>query len=604
MKPRALPFLKQPLQAPGRDERLNLYRITLAGMRTEGWLLVASWTAGGLVLGLLGFWAIGLLTSTMGLAVDAVIQRRLKALWTSDLREAEAGFRVLAPLVAVRFSLGVLGSISVVLTDPDPANVAVILMLQAWSICVAMAQFSAAPRLFAIAIAPPLLATVCALWPLLFSPDALAVVLSLVLLVSILAVIGRQVGQVWQAWAAAWDERAELIETLEAARMAADAASTAKTNFLATMSHEVRTPLNGILGMTQLMALKEQDDEKRSRLEVIQRSGQALLGTLNSILDLARIEAGRLDLIEAAFQPSQIVQDSFGAFEPSASLKGVTMSVEAQAEAQRFVLGDALRVRQIIDNLVGNAVKFTQKGRIELSVARIDDLLMFEVLDTGAGIAAADLKRIFNPFEQADGTSRRDHEGSGLGLSICHELAALMGGRIEAASVLGQGSRFRLVMPAVEASPPEQAKGEVQTEIAAAFSVLVVEDNVNNQLVVRGLLEHLGASVDIAGNGLEALAALRLRCFDVVLMDVQMPILDGLEATRAIRRGEAGSMAALLPIIGVTGNAMDHQVNEALEAGMTTVVSKPIQLPQLVAAIETVLTDVASQAAAREEAAA
>ena len=589
MKVLDLSFLKQPLHAPEGTERLNLYRITLTGMRTERWLLVASWTAVGLVLGLLGFWTIGLLTSAFGLAVDAVIQRRLGALWRSDLREVKAGFRTLAPIVAVRFSLGVCGSIIVVLTEPDPANVAVVLMLQAWSICVAMAQFSAAPRLFAIAITPPLLATVCALWPLLSSPAAFAVLLALLLLISILAVIGRQVGQVWQAWAAAWDEKAELIETLEAARVAADAASRAKTNFLATMSHEVRTPLNGILGMAQLIALKEQDDEKRGRLAVIQRSGHALLGTLNSILDLARIEAGRLELIEAAFQPSRIVEDSFSAFEPSASLKGLTMSMTVHAEAQGFFRGDALRVRQIIDNLVGNAVKFTRTGRIEISVALAEDLLIFEVLDTGPGIAAKDIKRIFSPFEQADGTSRRDHEGSGLGLSICNELAALMSGRIEADSVLGQSSRFRLLIPALDAVAPQEIKGEDRLEMSAAFSVLAVEDNENNQIVIRGLLEHLGALVEIANNGLEALAALRLRSFDVVLMDVQMPILDGLEATRAIRRGEAGPEASLLPIIGVTGNAMDHQMTEALEAGMTTVVSKPIQLPYLVAAIEAVL---------------
>lgn len=604
MKVRDFSFLKQPLQAPEGDQRLNLYRITLAGMRTEGWLLVASWAAGGLVLGLLGFWTIGLLTSAIGLGVDAVIQRRLRALWKSELREVEAGFQALTPIVAVRFTLGVLGSIIVVITEPDPANVAVILMLQAWSICVAMAQFSAAPRLFAIAIAPPLLATVCALWPLLSSPDAPAVVLGLVLLISILAVIGRQAGQVWQAWAAAWDEKAELIETLEAARVTADAASRAKTNFLATMSHEVRTPLNGILGMTQLLALKERDDEKRGRLEVIQRSGHALLGTLNSILDLARIEAGRLELIEAAFQPSGIVEDSFSAFEPSASLKGLTMSLNVQAEAQDFVRGDALRVRQIIDNMVGNAVKFTRTGRIAISASLADNLLTFEVSDTGPGIAAKDLKRIFSPFEQADGTSRRDHEGSGLGLSICHELAALMGGRVEADSVLGQGSRFRLVMPAVGAAAPEEIKGEERPEMSAALSILVVEDNVNNQIVIRGLLEHLGAVVEIADNGRDALAALRLRSFGLVLMDVQMPILDGLEATRAIRRGDAGPEASLLPIIGVTGNAMDHQVTEALEAGMTTVVSKPIQLSHLVAAIETVLMGTDSNDVLSEQAAA
>lgn len=604
MNARDFSFLKQPLQASESDKTLNIYRITLAGMRTEGWLLVASWTAGGLVIGLLGFWVIGLLTSALGLAFDALIQRRLKELWESDLRDLDTGLQILVPIVALRFSLGVLGSIIVVLTEPSAVNEVVVLMLQAWSICVAMAQFSATPRLFAVAVTPPLLATVCALWPLLSSPAAAAVILAFCLLISILAVIARQAGRVWQSWAAAWHEKAELIETLDVARVRADAASKAKTNFLATMSHEVRTPLNGILGMTQLMALKEHDHDKRARLEVIQRSGQALLGTLNSILDLARIEAGRLELIEAAFSPSQVVKDSFSAFEPVAALKGLALSIQVQAEAKGFVRGDALRVRQIVDNLVGNAVKFTPAGRIELSVALVNDRLIFEIADTGLGISTNDLERIFHPFEQADGTSRRDHEGSGLGLSICHELATLMGGKVEADSVLGQGSRFRLSLPVIPAAAPDDSESEDRRAMSAAFSILVVEDNVNNQMVIRGLLEHLGARVEIADNGLDALAALRLRSFDVVLMDVQMPVLDGLEATRAIRRGEAGSEASFLPIIGVTGNAMDHQVAEAMEAGMTTVVGKPIQLPRLVAAIEAVLLTGASETVVEGEAAA
>lgn len=586
-----LSFLAKP---PPLEVGVNMpdrYRITLATMITEPWLLFGAWAAGGLVLALLGFWQIALVTSGIGALVDLMFQRHLRQLWVAHPIDSQIGVRGLVPIVATRFSLGVAGSIAVVVTAHSPAIMAVVMMLQAWSICVAMAQFNAVPRLFVTAITPPLIAVVVSFWPYVPTAAGPALLGSTLLLVVILVVIGRQAGEVWQAWSESCVENAQLIADLKAARVAADAASDAKSTFLATMSHEVRTPLNGILGMTQLMAMNELDQQQRERVEVIRRSGETLLGTLNAVLDLSRIEAGRLELTDGVVHPAQIASDSVSTFAASAGLKGLSLTSSAGPEVAGAFRGDPVRLRQVIDNLVGNAVKFTARGSVHVSVAFLHGQLVFEVRDTGPGIAPDDLLRVFSPFEQADGSHRRAHEGSGLGLAICRQLAELMKGRLEAESVVGRGSVFRLVIPAETATV---AAGETPLPVADAldsFSVLVAEDNETNRTVIRSLLEHLGARPHLVENGQQAIEALRVRSFQLILMDVQMPVLDGLEATRAIRRSEGGIAGADVPIIGLTGNAMDHQVAECLAAGMTAVVPKPIQLPVLIQAINAALTE-------------
>jgi two-component system, sensor histidine kinase len=590
-----LAFFARPIRMTPGAAAPDRFRITLAGMRTEPWLLFGAWAAGGAVLAMLGFWQVGLATSAVGALTDLAFQRRLKALWDDPDLDGEAGIRKLTPIVATRFGLGVAGSLIVMATGHSAETMAVVMMLQAWSICVAMAQFSAVPRLFLTAIAPPLIAVTAALWPYFDGPAGPALGGSLLLLVAILAVIARQVGQVWQAWSLAWADNTALIGELRAARAAADQASQAKSTFLATMSHEVRTPLNGILGMAQVMALNPLDADQRERVDIIRRSGETLLGTLNAVLDLSRIEAGRLDLMDGVVQTGQLVGDSVSAFAASAALKGLTLEATVHPDAAGPCRGDPVRLRQIIDNLVGNAVKFTASGGVGVSVTRRGEALVIEVADTGRGIRAEDLERIFRPFEQADAGHRRHNEGSGLGLSISMELARLMGGAIEAESVEGQGTRFRLSVPAPVVEPtataPQAAPPATEAPTPAAFSVLVAEDNPTNQTVIRSLLQHLGAEVEMVGDGRQAVDRLAERAFDVVLMDVQMPVMDGLDATRTIRDGGAGDAARAAVIIGVTGNAMDHQVAECLDAGMTAVVAKPIQLAALVATLNAALAE-------------
>lgn len=584
-----LSFLAKPPPLRLGVDMPDRYRITLATMITEPWLLFGAWAAGGLVLALLGFWQIALVTSGIGALVDMGFQRRLRRLWAADPIDPQIGVRGLVPIVATRFSLGVAGSIAAVVTAHSPAIMAVVMMLQAWSICVAMAQFNAVPRLFVTAITPPLFAVVVSMWPYVLTPAGPALAGSMALLVAILVVIGRQAGEVWRAWSESCAENAKLIADLQAARVAADAASQAKSTFLATMSHEVRTPLNGILGMTQLMALNPLDKMQRERVEVIKRSGETLLGTLNAVLDLSRIEAGRLELTDGIVHPAQIASDSVSTFAASAGLKGLSLTSSAGPEVAGAFRGDPVRLRQVVDNLVGNAIKFTPSGSVHVSVVRVNDDLVFEVRDTGLGIAPEDLSRVFSPFEQADRSHRRAHEGSGLGLAICRQLAELMRGRLEAESIVGRGSVFRLVIPAEAAAVTNVEPMPPVADALDSFSVLVAEDNETNRTVIRSLLEHLGAKPHLVENGRQAIDALGLRPFQLILMDVQMPVMDGLEATRAIRRGDAGRAGVEVPIIGLTGNAMDHQVAECLAAGMTSVVPKPIELPVLVAAINAAL---------------
>ena len=588
LKP-GLALFAEPLQLKPGAAPPSRYRVTLAAMRTELWILLGAWLAAGAVLAMLGFWKIGVASSVVGIAADLGFQARLRALARKPdpVGGRDHGLGALAPIVAARFTLGVLGPLAVLWLEHTPANMAVVLLLQAWSICVALAQFSALPRLFMIAIAPPLTAVVAALWPYFRGDAGPALVGSLGLLVAILALIGRQVGSVWSAWAEAWSDNAALVEALKASRSAADAASQAKSVFLATMSHEVRTPLNGILGMAQLMDLNPLEDAQKERIAIIRRSGESLMGTLNAVLDLSRIEAGRLELTDGVFEPAGLVRDSVAAFAASAALKRLNLEVEIDASAAGSYRGDGLRLRQVLDNLVGNAIKFTDRGNISLSVKEANEGLVFEVRDTGPGIPRGDLQRIFRPFEQSDGSYRRAHEGSGLGLSICSKLTALMGGTIIAESELGAGTCFRVCLPATREAVSHEAPARSAENLEpVSFTALVADDNGTNRTVLTALLEHLGGRVEGVEDGAAAVSRLAEQAFDLVLMDVQMPVMDGLAATRALRTGAAGPDAAGGVIIGVTGNAMSHQVEECYAAGMDQVVTKPIELSALVSAIE------------------
>ncbi|MCC7267861.1 MAG: response regulator [Caulobacteraceae bacterium] len=390
----------------------------------------------------------------------------------------------------------------------------------------------------------------------------------------------------------------EANASLKKARDAADAANAAKSDFLATMSHEIRTPLNGVLGMAQAMTNDDLPGAQRERLSVIRKSGETLLVLLNDLLDLSRIESGRMELEDGVIDLAGVVGGVQSTFQALAEAKGVALVADIAPAAEGFWRGDPTRVRQILSNLVSNAVKFTSEGEVGIAVEATRRGLVLTVSDTGPGVPADRLPLLFDKFVQADASTTRRHGGSGLGLAICKELAVLMGGDVEASSIVGEGSTFTLRLPVERAAAPAAAAPEPSAPVEdRPLRVLAADDNEMNRLVLTTLLGQLGMQVTCVDDGAEAVAAVIGGDWDLVLMDVQMPNLDGLAATRLIRADELQTRRPRLPIIALTANAMDHHRAEYLACGMDAVVAKPIELPLLLAAI-----DEACAAAAEPEA--
>ena len=374
-----------------------------------------------------------------------------------------------------------------------------------------------------------------------------------------------------------------LKDDLGRARDASEAASQAKSAFLATMSHEIRTPLNGVLGMTQAMSVDELSAPQRERLEVIRESAITLLAVLNDVLDLSKIEAGRLDLEEIEFDLGEVVRGAQQAFTALANKKGISFALDVD-EGEGVYRGDPTRVRQILYNLLSNAVKFTEHGEIRVRGWREGERLMLSVTDTGPGIHEAALSTLFTKFTQADPSTTRRYGGTGLGLSICRELAGLMGGDITVESRVGEGSRFTVSLPLPRVGEA-RSRGRVSSlpapSLVRPLKVLAAEDNRVNQLVLKTLLLHLGVVPVMVGDGAAAIEAWEREPWDLVLMDVQMPEVDGVSATRAIRAREAESGRRRTTIVALSANAMSHQVAEYLKAGMDAHIAKPLELTSL-----------------------
>ncbi len=395
--------------------------------------------------------------------------------------------------------------------------------------------------------------------------------------------------------------------------VAAEAANQAKSSFLATMSHEIRTPLNGVLGMAQAMAADKLSAVQHDRLDVIRQSGEALLAILNDVLDLSKIEAGRFELEQVEFDLGDLMKGAHSAFTALANKKGLSFDLTIEAPAKGVYVGDPTRVRQILYNLISNALKFTEHGEVRVTAAQVPaaegsaEALTLMVSDTGVGIDPDRLSALFEKFTQADASTTRRYGGTGLGLSICRELAHLMGGEISTQSKLGGGSTFAVRLPLAKVgealAPPFALPPAPSPDTEAALPrlrVLAAEDNSVNQLVLKTLLHQIGVEPHVVANGAEALDAWKAQPWDVILMDMQMPVMDGLTATRAIREAETAMGRARTPIIALTANAMSHQIELCRGAGMDGHVAKPIEAARLFAALEAALEveDAAPEAAA------
>jgi signal transduction histidine kinase/ActR/RegA family two-component response regulator len=379
--------------------------------------------------------------------------------------------------------------------------------------------------------------------------------------------------------------------------VAAEAANEAKSSFLATMSHEIRTPLNGVLGMAQAMAADKLTAVQRDRLDVIRQSGEALLAILNDVLDLSKIEAGRFELEDVEFDLGDLMKGAHSAFTALANKKGLSFDLAIEAPAKGVYRGDPTRVRQVLYNLISNALKFTEHGEVRVTAARLDEALVLTVSDTGVGIAPDRIDALFEKFTQADASTTRRYGGTGLGLAICRELAQLMQGEISVTSTLGQGSIFLVKLPlekvgealAAPFAPPPAPSADAEAGLLK-LRVLAAEDNSVNQLVLKTLLHQIGVEPLVVDNGEEAVKAWKEAPWDVILMDMQMPVMDGLTATRLIREAEAAMGRVRTPIVALTANAMSHQIQQCRDAGMDGHVAKPIEAARLFAALEMAVT--------------
>jgi signal transduction histidine kinase len=392
---------------------------------------------------------------------------------------------------------------------------------------------------------------------------------------------------------------AERQKEVEAARQAAESANRAKSEFLAGLSHEIRTPMNAILGMADVLWNSPLDETNKNYVGIIRRAGKVLLNLINDILDLSKIEAGRLDLEKINFDFGELVRKTAEMMMPAAQEKKLTL-ICSIGEGIPEINGDPYRLRQILTNLMSNAIKFTEKGGVYARAEKVSSngseiVLQCEIADTGIGIEKNKLQAIFESFTQADSSTTRKYGGTGLGLTIAQRLAQMMGGGIQVRSAVGEGSVFTLTIKAdiaegaVSVHEPDEKDVLEKISQMRPVRILLVEDNPENQQVIRSYLDGTPFQLDIAGNGAEGVEKFKNQTYDLVLMDIRMPVMDGYQATREIRQWEkqqAGNQEKTVPVLALTASVFQNESQKIIECGCTAHIMKPILRCQL---LETIL---------------
>ena len=396
-------------------------------------------------------------------------------------------------------------------------------------------------------------------------------------------------------------ERTQVLEAqaaeLAEERSRAEALAQSKSDFLANMSHEIRTPLNGVVAVADLLTRSELPEKQRAMAEIIRASGDTLQRLLSDILDVARIESGKITIESAPFDLEAMVRSVAGLSQLKCDEKGVQLAVDVSPQVDRLVIGDMVRVRQVVTNLLSNAVKFTEKGEVRLSVERATpDRIRFTVADTGVGFAMSDKSKVLGRFEQADSSITRRFGGTGLGLSICCDLAGLMGGVLDCEGRPGQGARFWMELPLQAAAATESLEGAAACASSASemedrpLRILLADDHPTNRKVVELMLQGGLAELTMVEDGRQAVDAFGQGVFDVVLMDMQMPVMDGLSAIAAIRRHELADGLRRTPVVMLTANALPEHVAEARAAGADLHLAKPFTAKALYDAITCALS--------------
>jgi len=589
------------------DARFTAYQLTVGGL----WLPVHFHYAFNLFASA-GIWLLGHPLLALALFVSAstfdTVQQILIRAWLAKSAEADEtiGFRKLAALCFVRVCAYTAPTLALAWNGGLPEYLTY--GLQLMTLLVVAKGAGALSRMVFWGLAGPVLLQIVAITFLRFDlPTAAALMTGVAVLALLLVIVSETTIRTITTWHDAFLANTNMVEELAAARdqavaerTAADAAretarqaNRAKSNFLATMSHEIRTPMNGVLGMAQLMKRDETDPVQSGRLDVLIDSGEYLLSILNDILDVSKIDAGKLEIVPAAEDLPGFLGRLVSFWAPRAEERGVALELVVADDVPAAVFVDALRLRQVMFNLVGNALKFTDRGSVQViaeAAAWDDDTVQLHlaVRDTGAGIAPHHLPQLFDRFSQADESEARRFGGTGLGLAIVKQLVELMGGRVWVESELGLGSTFHLEVPlevvqdAAHAGAPADAN-EPQSMAIDALRILAVDDNAVNLLVLDQLLTSLGHSVAKASGGAEALRALGDETFDLVLTDIQMPGLTGLDVLEALRAAPGPNQA--VPVIALTADVTSGGRQRYLEQGFTEHAAKPIQLQDLLGAI-------------------